>query len=164
MNEYYIISDRFLISFFLLLLKEIDYLRLQLQSPKFRILKQLKSHFYLLIKHIVCLLPGQLSPAFNSEKNETRRNLEIPRLSETSIKDRMAKYQAAVSKQSSFTNYTVCVLHLSFTCSSCKWSLSTGTRNVFPTLTCETWLLPLSPAIVFSQKSYPSFIHNPSMF
>lgn len=51
--------------------------------------------------------PGQLSPpAFNSEKSETRRNLEIPRLSETSIKDRMAKYQAAVSKQSSFTNYT----------------------------------------------------------
>lgn len=56
------------------------------------------------------MLPGQLSPpAFNSEKSETRRNLEIPRLSETSIKDRMAKYQAAVSKQSSFTNYTVCV-------------------------------------------------------
>ncbi|XP_074181804.1 LIM domain and actin-binding protein 1 isoform X3 [Rhinolophus sinicus] len=51
--------------------------------------------------------PGRLSPpAFNSEKSETRRNLEIPRLSETSIKDRMAKYQAAVSKQSSFTNYT----------------------------------------------------------
>ncbi|XP_058938752.1 LIM domain and actin-binding protein 1 isoform X2 [Kogia breviceps] len=51
--------------------------------------------------------PGQLSPsAFNSEKSESRRNLEFPRLSETSIKDRMAKYQAAVSKQSSSTNYT----------------------------------------------------------
>lgn len=50
--------------------------------------------------------PGHLSPAFNSEKSETRRNLEIPRLSETSIKDRMAKYQAAVSKQSSSANYT----------------------------------------------------------
>nr|KAF6374118.1 LIM domain and actin binding 1 [Pipistrellus kuhlii] len=51
--------------------------------------------------------PGQVSTsAFNSEKSETRRNLEIPRLSETSIKDRMAKYQAAVSKQSSSTNYT----------------------------------------------------------
>ncbi|XP_007107523.1 LIM domain and actin-binding protein 1 isoform X3 [Physeter macrocephalus] len=51
--------------------------------------------------------PGQLSPsAFNSEKSESRRNLEFPRLSETSIKDRMAKYQAAVSKQSISTNYT----------------------------------------------------------
>lgn len=51
--------------------------------------------------------PGQVSTsAFNLEKSETRRNLEIPRLSETSIKDRMAKYQAAVSKQSSSTNYT----------------------------------------------------------
>nr|KAF6374115.1 LIM domain and actin binding 1 [Pipistrellus kuhlii] len=59
--------------------------------------------------------PGQVSTsAFNSEKSETRRNLEIPRLSETSIKDRMAKYQAAVSKQSSSTNYTVCVRHHSF--------------------------------------------------
>ncbi|PNJ25694.1 LIMA1 isoform 6 [Pongo abelii] len=51
--------------------------------------------------------PGQLpSSTFDSEKNESRRNLELPRLSETSIKDRMAKYQAAVSKQSSSTNYT----------------------------------------------------------
>ncbi|XP_007936004.1 LIM domain and actin-binding protein 1 [Orycteropus afer afer] len=50
--------------------------------------------------------PGQLSSsAFNSEKSESRRNLELPRLSETSIKDRMAKYQAAVSKQSSSINY-----------------------------------------------------------
>nr|XP_045008566.1 LIM domain and actin-binding protein 1 [Jaculus jaculus] len=50
--------------------------------------------------------PGHLSPsAFNLEKNENKRNLELPRLSETSIKDRMAKYQAAVSKQSSSTNY-----------------------------------------------------------
>ncbi|XP_075407816.1 LIM domain and actin-binding protein 1 isoform X2 [Tenrec ecaudatus] len=51
--------------------------------------------------------PGHLSSsAFNSEKSEMRRNLEPPRLSETSIKDRMAKYQAAVSKQSSSTNYS----------------------------------------------------------
>lgn len=50
---------------------------------------------------------GQLSSsAFISEKSENRRNLELPCLSETSIKDRMAKYQAAVSKQSSSTNYT----------------------------------------------------------
>ncbi|KAM4882900.1 LIM domain and actin-binding protein 1 isoform 2-T2 [Thomomys bottae] len=50
--------------------------------------------------------PGHLSSsAFYSEKNEIKRNLELPRLSETSIKDRMAKYQAAVSKQSS-TNHT----------------------------------------------------------
>ncbi|KAK7800558.1 hypothetical protein U0070_006745, partial [Myodes glareolus] len=45
--------------------------------------------------------PGHLSSStFNSEKNESKRSLELPRLSETSIKDRMAKYQAAVSKQS----------------------------------------------------------------
>uniref|UniRef100_A0A8C3X0P0 LIM domain and actin binding 1 n=1 Tax=Catagonus wagneri TaxID=51154 RepID=A0A8C3X0P0_9CETA len=51
--------------------------------------------------------PGPSSSlAFNSEKSESRRNLEFPRLSDTSIKDRMAKYQAAVSKQSSATNYT----------------------------------------------------------
>ncbi|XP_039097323.1 LIM domain and actin-binding protein 1 isoform X3 [Hyaena hyaena] len=51
--------------------------------------------------------PGQLSSStFNSEKSESRRNLDLPRLSETSIKDRMAKYQAAVSKQSSSSNYT----------------------------------------------------------
>ncbi|KAI4586791.1 hypothetical protein MJG53_004578 [Ovis ammon polii x Ovis aries] len=51
--------------------------------------------------------PGQLSSsALNSEKKESRRNLEFPRLSETSIKDRMAKYQAAVSKQSSSSSYT----------------------------------------------------------
>ncbi|XP_053413061.1 LIM domain and actin-binding protein 1 isoform X2 [Nycticebus coucang] len=50
--------------------------------------------------------PGQLSSSsFNLEKNESRRNLELPRLSETSIKDRMAKYQAAVSKQSTSTSY-----------------------------------------------------------
>ncbi|XP_055975904.1 LIM domain and actin-binding protein 1 isoform X1 [Sorex fumeus] len=48
----------------------------------------------------------QSSSAFNSEKSESRRILELPRLSETSIKDRMAKYQAAVSKQSSSTSYT----------------------------------------------------------
>lgn len=51
--------------------------------------------------------PGYLSSsAFNLEKNESKRSLELPRLSETSIKDRMAKYQAAVSKQSSSASYT----------------------------------------------------------
>ncbi|XP_013363939.1 PREDICTED: LIM domain and actin-binding protein 1 isoform X2 [Chinchilla lanigera] len=50
--------------------------------------------------------PGHLlSSAFSLEKNESRRNLELPRLSETSIKDRMAKYQAAVSKQSGSASY-----------------------------------------------------------
>ncbi|XP_004453711.2 LIM domain and actin-binding protein 1 isoform X2 [Dasypus novemcinctus] len=46
------------------------------------------------------------SSAFNSDKSESRRNLELPRLSETSIKDRMAKYQAAVSKQSHSASFT----------------------------------------------------------
>ncbi|XP_051016301.1 LOW QUALITY PROTEIN: LIM domain and actin-binding protein 1 [Acomys russatus] len=51
--------------------------------------------------------PGHLSSSsYNSEKNESKRSLELPRLSETSIKDRMAKYQAAVSKQSSSASYT----------------------------------------------------------
>ncbi|XP_023578553.1 LIM domain and actin-binding protein 1 isoform X2 [Octodon degus] len=51
--------------------------------------------------------PGHLpSSAFSQEKNESRRNLELPRLSETSIKDRMARYQAAVSKQSGSASYT----------------------------------------------------------
>ncbi|XP_055439281.1 LIM domain and actin-binding protein 1 isoform X1 [Bubalus kerabau] len=61
--------------------------------------------------------PGQLSSsALNSEKRESRRNLEFPRLSETSIKDRMAKYQAAVSKQSSSASYTAGHLYI--------WSVS----------------------------------------
>ncbi|KAL6092851.1 hypothetical protein STEG23_016599, partial [Scotinomys teguina] len=46
------------------------------------------------------------SSAFNLEKNESKRSVELPRLSETSIKDRMAKYQAAVSKQSSSASHT----------------------------------------------------------
>lgn len=51
--------------------------------------------------------PGHLpSSAFSPEKNESRRNLELPRLSETSIKDRMARYQAAVSKQSGSASYS----------------------------------------------------------
>ncbi|XP_026535763.1 LIM domain and actin-binding protein 1 isoform X1 [Notechis scutatus] len=41
----------------------------------------------------------------NPEKAENRRNLEIPRFSETSIKDRLAKYQAAVSKQNGSHSY-----------------------------------------------------------
>lgn len=49
-------------------------------------------------------LPGYLvetSPGLSPDKAETRKNLDMPRLSETSIKDRLAKYQAAVSKQGS---------------------------------------------------------------
>ncbi|XP_050770057.1 LIM domain and actin-binding protein 1 isoform X8 [Gymnogyps californianus] len=38
-----------------------------------------------------------------SDKTETKKSLEMPRLTETSIKDRLAKYQAAVSKQGSST-------------------------------------------------------------
>ncbi|NXT47866.1 LIMA1 protein, partial [Pluvianellus socialis] len=43
------------------------------------------------------------SPALSPEKAETRKSLEMPRLTDTSIKDRLAKYQAAVSKQGSST-------------------------------------------------------------
>ncbi|NWR64574.1 LIMA1 protein, partial [Bucorvus abyssinicus] len=46
------------------------------------------------------------SPALSPDKAETKKSLEMPRLTETSIKDRLAKYQAAVSKQGSF-NATV---------------------------------------------------------
>ncbi|KAL1767502.1 LIM domain and actin-binding protein 1 isoform X2 [Sigmodon hispidus] len=50
---------------------------------------------------------GHLSPSSLSlEKSDNKRSLELPRLSETSIKDRMAKYQAAVSKQSSSASHT----------------------------------------------------------
>ncbi|NWW51803.1 LIMA1 protein, partial [Pedionomus torquatus] len=41
------------------------------------------------------------SPALSPDKAETKKSLEMPRLTETSIKDRLAKYQAAVSKQGS---------------------------------------------------------------
>ncbi|NXG91176.1 LIMA1 protein, partial [Stercorarius parasiticus] len=41
------------------------------------------------------------SPALGPDKAETKKSLEMPRLTETSIKDRLAKYQAAVSKQGS---------------------------------------------------------------
>ncbi|XP_074931998.1 LIM domain and actin-binding protein 1 isoform X2 [Phalacrocorax aristotelis] len=43
------------------------------------------------------------SPALSPEKAETKKSLDMPRLTETSIKDRLAKYQAAVSKQGSST-------------------------------------------------------------
>eukprot|EP00076_Gallus_gallus_P011710 XP_004949785.1 LIM domain and actin-binding protein 1 isoform X1 [Gallus gallus] len=43
------------------------------------------------------------SPALSPDKVETKKSLEMPRLTETSIKDRLAKYQAAVSKQGSST-------------------------------------------------------------
>ncbi|NWT56720.1 LIMA1 protein, partial [Erythrocercus mccallii] len=43
----------------------------------------------------------ETSPGLSPDKAETRKNLDMPRLSETSIKDRLAKYQAAVSKQGS---------------------------------------------------------------
>ncbi|XP_030115214.4 LIM domain and actin-binding protein 1 isoform X1 [Taeniopygia guttata] len=41
------------------------------------------------------------SPGLSPDKAEIRKNPDMPRLSETSIKDRLAKYQAAVSKQGS---------------------------------------------------------------
>ncbi|KAL9822828.1 LIM domain and actin-binding protein 1 isoform 3-T3 [Geothlypis trichas] len=43
----------------------------------------------------------ETSPGLSPDKAEPRKNLDMPRLSETSIKDRLAKYQAAVSKQGS---------------------------------------------------------------
>ncbi|NXS15411.1 LIMA1 protein, partial [Mystacornis crossleyi] len=43
----------------------------------------------------------ETSPGLSPDKAETRKTLDMPRLSETSIKDRLAKYQAAVSKQGS---------------------------------------------------------------
>ncbi|XP_062975935.1 LIM domain and actin-binding protein 1 [Elgaria multicarinata webbii] len=50
--------------------------------------------------HLVCT-----SPTSSPEKPESRKNQDIPRLSETSIKDRLAKYQAAVSKQGSSSSH-----------------------------------------------------------
>ncbi|NXG14849.1 LIMA1 protein, partial [Grallaria varia] len=44
---------------------------------------------------------AETSPGLSPEKAEPRRSLDMPRLTETSIKDRLAKYQAAVSKQGS---------------------------------------------------------------
>ncbi|XP_061471215.1 LIM domain and actin-binding protein 1 isoform X2 [Rhineura floridana] len=45
------------------------------------------------------------SPTSSLDKPESRRNQEMTRLSETSIKDRLAKYQAAVSKQGSSSSH-----------------------------------------------------------
>ncbi|NWU11492.1 LIMA1 protein, partial [Cephalopterus ornatus] len=45
-------------------------------------------------------------PGLSLDKAETRRSLDMPRLTETSIKDRLAKYQAAVSKQGSSSGLT----------------------------------------------------------
>ncbi|NWZ41881.1 LIMA1 protein, partial [Brachypodius atriceps] len=42
---------------------------------------------------------AETSPGLSPDKAEPRKNLDMPRLSDTSIKDRLAKYQAAVSKQ-----------------------------------------------------------------
>uniref|UniRef100_A0A8C8SXF0 LIM domain and actin binding 1 n=1 Tax=Pelusios castaneus TaxID=367368 RepID=A0A8C8SXF0_9SAUR len=50
--------------------------------------------------HLLCS-----SQTFNPDKSESKRNLEMPYLTETSIKDRLAKYQAAVSKQGSPTGH-----------------------------------------------------------
>ncbi|XP_010177379.1 PREDICTED: LIM domain and actin-binding protein 1 [Mesitornis unicolor] len=44
------------------------------------------------------------SPALSPDKAEPKKSLDMPRLTETSIKDRLAKYQAAVSKQGSSTS------------------------------------------------------------
>ncbi|NXI11340.1 LIMA1 protein, partial [Irena cyanogastra] len=48
----------------------------------------------------------ETSPGLSPDKAESRKNLDMPRLSETSIKDRLAKYQAAVSKQGSSSGIT----------------------------------------------------------
>ncbi|NWI79405.1 LIMA1 protein, partial [Dryoscopus gambensis] len=48
----------------------------------------------------------ETSPGLSPDKAEPRKNLDMPRLSETSIKDRLAKYQAAVSKQGSSSGIT----------------------------------------------------------
>ncbi|NWX92107.1 LIMA1 protein, partial [Nothoprocta pentlandii] len=47
---------------------------------------------------------SESSAVLSSEKAESKKSLDMPRLTETSIKDRLAKYQAAVSKQGSATN------------------------------------------------------------
>ncbi|NXU42935.1 LIMA1 protein, partial [Drymodes brunneopygia] len=49
---------------------------------------------------------AESSPGLSPDKAESRKNLDMPRLSETSIKDRLAKYQAAVSKQGSSSGST----------------------------------------------------------
>ncbi|KAM6330774.1 LIM domain and actin-binding protein 1 [Alca torda] len=49
------------------------------------------------------------SAALGPDKAETKKSLEMPRLTETSIKDRLAKYQAAVSKQGSSTGLATTV-------------------------------------------------------
>ncbi|NXA72665.1 LIMA1 protein, partial [Thryothorus ludovicianus] len=48
----------------------------------------------------------ETSAGLSPDKAESRKNLDMPRLSETSIKDRLAKYQAAVSKQGSSSAIT----------------------------------------------------------
>ncbi|NWT05648.1 LIMA1 protein, partial [Mionectes macconnelli] len=50
--------------------------------------------------------PAETIPGLSLEKAESRRSLDMPRLTETSIKDRLAKYQAAVSKQGSSSALT----------------------------------------------------------
>ncbi|XP_044277960.1 LIM domain and actin-binding protein 1 isoform X2 [Varanus komodoensis] len=52
--------------------------------------------------HLICSSP--------TSNPENKRNQEIPRLSETSIKDRLAKYQAAVSKQGSSNSHVVSII------------------------------------------------------
>uniref|UniRef100_A0A8D0C5I6 LIM domain and actin binding 1 n=1 Tax=Salvator merianae TaxID=96440 RepID=A0A8D0C5I6_SALMN len=59
------------------------------------------------------------SPASSPEKSESKRNQEIPRLSETSVKDRLAKYQAAVSKQGSSSSHVISTAE-SFSPSLCE--------------------------------------------
>ncbi|XP_064494986.1 LIM domain and actin-binding protein 1 isoform X1 [Pseudopipra pipra] len=43
--------------------------------------------------------PAETLPGLSVDKADARRSLDMPRLTESSIKDRLAKYQAAVSKQ-----------------------------------------------------------------
>ncbi|NXS37743.1 LIMA1 protein, partial [Pomatostomus ruficeps] len=56
--------------------------------------------------HSTAGYPVETSPGLSPDKAETRKNLDMPRLSETSIKDRLARYQAAVSKQGSASGIT----------------------------------------------------------
>lgn len=55
----------------------------------------------------VCLVLGHPLCSSPTPGPESRKNQEIPRLLETSVKDRLAKYQAAVSKQGSSSSQLV---------------------------------------------------------
>lgn len=66
------------------------------------------------------LLPAGCLVDTSPEKAESKKSLELPRLTETSIKDRLAKYQAAVSKQGTSPGLTAMV---SLSCHLCQPAL-----------------------------------------